>query len=113
LFRKKIEKWSRGVQAKSVWQHTDPILAAVLVKRFETITRQMTNTLLRSGRSGVLNNGRDFSCAIVTADNRPIVAAEGLPIHVIGIEMIGQAMVELFEDIEPGDAFIHNSPYHG
>ena len=30
----------------------------------------MTNTLLRAGRSAILNTARDFSCSIVTADNR-------------------------------------------
>ena len=49
------------------------------------ICREMTNTLLRSGRSAVLNMARDFSCSIVTADNQLLASAEGLPVHVIGI----------------------------
>ena len=31
----------------------DPVLLAVLANRFESIVREMTNTLLRSGRSAV------------------------------------------------------------
>ena len=34
---------------------------AILNKRFEAISAKMANTLLRSGRSGVLNSARDFS----------------------------------------------------
>ena len=34
------------------------------------IVREMENTLLRTGRSAVLNMARDFSCALITADNR-------------------------------------------
>jgi N-methylhydantoinase B len=101
------------VEGESGWGDFDPILAAVLVKRFEAITKKMTNTLLRSGRSGVLNMARDFSCAIVGADDRLIVSAEGLPVHVIGIERLSRAMHELQPELKSGDAFLHNSPYHG
>ena len=45
------------------------VLTAVLANRFETIVREMTNTLFRAGRSSVLNTARDFSCCIVTADD--------------------------------------------
>ena len=42
----------------------------------------MTNTLLRTARSGVLNTARDFSCCILTADDELLAVAESLPIHV-------------------------------
>ena len=46
----------------------DPVLLAVIANRFDAIVREMTNTLLRAGRSAVINMARDFSCSIVTAD---------------------------------------------
>ena len=46
----------------------DPVLLAVIANRLDTIVREMENTLLRSGRSAVLNQARDFSCALVTGD---------------------------------------------
>ena len=49
-------------------QQLDPVLLAVLANRLDGICREMTNTLLRSGRSAVLNMARDFSCALVTAE---------------------------------------------
>ena len=33
---------------------------AILINRFEGVARKMTNTLYRTGRSGVLNRARDF-----------------------------------------------------
>ncbi len=57
----------------------DPILLAVMANRLDGIVREMTNTLLRAGRSAILNTARDFSCSIVTGDNRLLSAAEGLP----------------------------------
>jgi len=91
----------------------DPFLMSVLSSRFQSITREMTNTLLKSGRSGVLNTARDFTCAVATADNRLIHSEEGLPVHVIGIENTSKPMTELFDDLAPGDAFLNNSPYYG
>jgi N-methylhydantoinase B len=74
----------------------------------------MQNTLLRTARSGVINNGRDFSCCILTADARLITVGESLPIHVMaGPDMMACSMAELHPRLERGDAFLHNSPYHG
>ena len=92
---------------------SDPILLAVLANRLDGVCREMTNTLLRSGRSAVLNMARDFSCALVTADNELLASAEGLPVHVIGMEFLAEAMTELHDDIAEGDAFLHNDPYLG
>lgn len=98
---------------KDNYDKIDPFLLSVLSSKFQSITREMTNTLLKSGRSGVLNTARDFSCAIATADNNLVHSEEGLPIHVIGIENTAKPMVELFDDLAPGDAFLNNSPYYG
>jgi N-methylhydantoinase B len=74
----------------------------------------MMNTLARTGRSGVLNTAKDFSCCIVTANDELLVTAESLPIHVMsGPDMISKAMRTLHPQLHPGDAFLHNSPYLG
>jgi N-methylhydantoinase B len=92
----------------------DGVRLALLNNRLQGIARKMANTLLRTGRSGVLNIARDFSCAIVTRDNQLLAAAESLPIHVLsGPDLMAKAMQEFHPDMRRGDAFLHNSPYHG
>lgn len=91
----------------------DPVLLAVISNRLDTIVREMENTLLRTGRSAVLNMARDFSCALITGDNRLLASAEGLPVHVIGMEYVAEAVTDLHKDIRDGDAFLHNDPYLG
>ena len=91
----------------------DPVQLAVVANRFDAIVREMTNTLLRAGRSAVLTTGRDFSCAIVTGDNRLLASAEGLPVHIFGSHLQTQAMCDLHPDLAEGDAFLHNDPYLG
>jgi len=92
----------------------DGVRLAILSKRFESVARKMANTLLRTGRSGVLNTGRDFSCCVVTADHELVTAAECYPIHVLrGADLMSQAMKQFHPVVAKGDAFLHNSPYHG
>lgn len=91
----------------------DIVQMTVIANRLDGIVREMENTLLRSGRSAVLNMARDFSCSIITADHRLLATAEGLPVHVIGGERLGAAVAEFHDDITEGDAFLHNDPYLG
>jgi N-methylhydantoinase B len=92
----------------------DGVKLAIMQKRFEGVTRKMANTLLRTARSGVINTARDFSCALVTADCQLLTAADSYPIHVIGgADLMARAMLDIHPDVKPGDAFLHNSPYHG
>jgi N-methylhydantoinase B len=87
---------------------------AIMQKRFEGVTRKMANTLLRTARSGVINTARDFSCALVTADCELLTAADSYPIHVIGgADLMARAMLDIHPEPRRGDAFLHNSPYHG
>ena len=92
----------------------DGVKMAILNNRFEGVTRKMANTLLRTGRSGVLNIARDFSCCIVTADCQLLATNESLPIHVLsGPDIMARVMKEFHPDLKRGDAFLNNSPYHG
>ncbi len=91
----------------------DPVMTAVLANRIDGVVREMTATLLRAGRSAVINSARDFSCAICTGDNELLACAEGLPIHIFGSHMQARTMVERHPDLAEGDAFLHNDPYSG
>src|SRR5258708_2397497 len=91
----------------------DPILMAVINRRFEGIVGKMQNTLLRTARSGVINVARDFSCSIITHDARLLAAGESLPIHVmVGSDLMAASMAAFHPVLRRGDAFLHNSPYH-
>lgn len=87
---------------------------AVLTARFEGIAHKMANTLHRTGRSGILTIARDFSCVILTADHELLTASDSLPIHVLrGPEIMCKTMSDNHPELRRGDAYLHNSPYHG
>lgn len=95
-------------------QAIDGVRLAVFNSRLQGVVRAMMNTLYRSGRSGVLNRGKDFSCCVVTASGQLLATAESLPIHVMsGPDLMAKWMTELCAPVRSGDAFLHNSPYHG
>jgi N-methylhydantoinase B len=92
----------------------DPVDLAVLSSRFTAIVRAMSNTLIRAGRSVILNTGRDFSCCVITAQDELLAMADSVPLHVLsGADLMARSMRELHPDLRPGDAFLHNSPYDG
>ena len=92
----------------------DPVAVAVISSRLEGVVRSMRNTLTRASRSGVVNIARDFSCCIVSAEDEILQWAESLPIQVLcGPELMARSMKEFHGQFRRGDAFLHNSPYHG
>lgn len=92
----------------------DGVRLALVTSRLQSVVRAMMNTLARTGRSGILNTARDFSCCIITADCELLAMAESLPIHVMsGPDLMARSMVEHHPVLAAGDAFLHNSPYDG
>lgn len=90
----------------------DAVTMAVMANRLDGIVREMSNTLLKAGRSAVINQARDFSNAIVTADHRLLSVAEGLPVHIFGAHLQAASMSR-FHKLKEGDAFLHNDVYLG
>ncbi len=91
----------------------EPRLVSVLAAQFRALTVRMSNSLLRSARSGVISSARDFSSVLLLGDGAPFVIDEGLPVHAGGAQLAVEAVVDLFDDVEPGDVFLNNSPFLG
>jgi N-methylhydantoinase B len=91
----------------------EPYLMTILSKKFDAITGDMTQSLLRSARSGVINVARDFSSGITLYDGRQFVIDEGVPVQLANIDLVPMYTMEKFDDIQPGDMFLTNSPYAG
>ena len=90
----------------------DPVQLLVMANRIDGITREMTNTLVRTARSTTLV-ARDFSTSISDAEHELFSAPEGVPCHVYGSGLLCESMADLHPDFKEGDAFLHNDPYLG
>ena len=89
----------------------DAIRTAVIANKIDGIVREMTNTLLRSARSAVINSARDFSCAILTSDADLLAAAEGIPVHIFGAQLQAEAVGKAHPQMQEGDAFLRSEEH--
>lgn len=91
----------------------DPIVTAVVQKKLESLSREMTHVIERTARSPLLQEG-DFSAGVLDARHRILCQEEGLPLMTYGYSLMLDHLVGLMrEEIYPGDVFIHNDPYYG
>ncbi len=92
----------------------DPITLAVVEHRLESIAQEMTEAMLRTAMSQILNSSRDFSTAILDNDCQLVAQGEGIPVHISALPVAGAAVRDYFgDDIHDGDLFILNDPYFG
>ena len=91
----------------------DPVMLAIVANRIDAILREMQGVVMRTARSAVIGQSRDFSCAIVTAENELLATAEGIPAHIFGAHLQTASMCREHPDFREGDAYLHNDPYDG
>ena len=92
----------------------DPITLAVVEHRLESIALEMTEVMLRTSMSQILNSSRDFSTAILDGECQLVAQGEGIPVHISALPIAGAAVREYFEgDMSEGDLFVLNDPYFG
>ncbi len=97
-----------------VTDRPDPVTLAVVEHRLESIAREMTEVMLRTAMSQILNSSRDFSTALLDGDCQLVAQGEGIPVHVSALPVAGAAVRDYFGDtISEGDLFILNDPYFG
>ena len=92
----------------------DRITVSVIQHRLQGIVHEMGEVMLRTAYSQVLNSNRDFSTSIFDSQGRLAAQAEHIPIHVGALPAALEAVLEAFPgQINPGDLFVLNDPYHG
>ena len=91
----------------------DSVDLAIMANRIDAILREMQGVVMRTARSAVIGQSRDFSCSIVTADNQLLATAEGIPAHIFGSHLQTAAIAREHPGYREGDAYLHNDPYDG
>ncbi|MEJ2122295.1 MAG: hydantoinase B/oxoprolinase family protein [Alphaproteobacteria bacterium] len=90
----------------------DPVLVSVLQRRFKSITEEMGLTLLRTTRSPILNEARDFVTGLYDAKGRMLEQTEYIPVLAFALQPVCEYIVEYFgDDIAEGDTIIHNDVF--
>ncbi len=90
----------------SIKADTDKVLTSILQCRLKAITEEMGYTLLRTSRSPILNEARDFVTGLYDAKGRMMEQAEYIPVLAFALQPVCQKIIEYFgADIHSGDVF--------
>lgn len=92
----------------------DPILLSVLRRRFKSITEEMGLTLLRTTRSPILSEARDFVTGLYDAQGNMLEQTEYIPVLAFALQPVCQRIAGYFADaLYPGDVILHNDVFGG
>jgi N-methylhydantoinase B len=93
----------------------DPITVEVIRAAMNAAAEEMKICMLKTTYSLILNEARDFGCAIFDAEVNMVAEAVGLPLFQghLGWPVLATIHDRGWDDIHPGDIFIHNDPYDG
>jgi N-methylhydantoinase B len=93
----------------------DPITMQVIRYALEQIADEMGYTLVRTGRSTIIKEIMDITCAVFDEKGRTIAQAHHAPMLLTGFEITMRELVKRFppEALDEGDVIISNDPYMG
>ncbi|MGW6334001.1 hydantoinase B/oxoprolinase family protein [Nocardia rhamnosiphila] len=92
----------------------DPILVAVIGNALDGITHEIGQTMLRTSRSPIFVEARDFATSIFSADCRLLAQTHYIPVIGGATPYAQRAVADFFgDDVHDGDVFIHNDPFNG
>ena len=93
---------------------TDPITLATVWHGLQSTCREMRALVQRSAQSHIIALLGDISVGIWDARARTVAVPIGLPAQFLGGNLsVRYLLDDIGDEIEEGDVFIHNDPYHG
>lgn len=95
-------------------KRVDPILVSVLDSRFLSIVEEMGYSMMRTSRSPIFSEARDFVTALFTGDLRLIAQKDYIPNLAGALPIAMKHIAGAYRgDIHEGDIFVHNDAYAG
>jgi len=92
----------------------DPILMSVLARTFRSITDEMRASVVKTTRSPILCEAKDFVTGLYDAHGNMLEQTENLPILAFSLGPVCKHLVRYFgDDIHEGDLILHNYPALG
>lgn len=102
------------MNAKVKQTDIDPIKVSVIGNRLDAISKEIGQTMLRTSRSPIFSEARDFVTGIFDSQLRLVAQTAYIPVLMGALPYAVKSIAETFAgDIEDGDVFILNDPYHG
>jgi N-methylhydantoinase B len=94
--------------------NVDPIKVSVIDNRLDAISKEIGQTMLRTSRSPIFSEARDFVTGVFDHKLRLVAQTAYIPVLMGALPYAVKSIAARFEnDIDEGDIFILNDPYHG
>ncbi|MGE0745035.1 MAG: hydantoinase B/oxoprolinase family protein [Rhodospirillales bacterium] len=91
---------------------TDAVAVQILRNRIASLMEEMAHQFFRSGYSTIVRESRDFSCVILDAEGRLLVAP-AMFYHARCYDYLVRRIKAVGGDLRDGDVFVCNHPYEG
>ncbi len=102
------------MNAEAVNPTVDPIQVSVISNRLDAISREIGQTMLRTSRSPIFSEARDFVTGIFDQRLRLLAQTAYIPVLMGALPSAVRSIAgEFAADIDEGDVFILNDPYRG
>jgi N-methylhydantoinase B len=93
---------------------SDPIAAAILQRRLHTIAEEMATAMLRSARSSIWAEAKDFMTAVYDGQGRTLEQVDYIPLITWGTQPCLEHIIGYFgDDLAAGDVILHNDVFTG
>ena len=90
----------------------DPILMSVFARTFRSITDEMSASVVKTTRSPILCEAKDFVTGLYDAEGNMLEQTENLPILAFSLAPVCKHIVRTFgDDIHDGDVILHNDVF--
>ena len=76
----------------------DPIRVSILQRRLKAITEEMGLVLLRTSRSPILNEARDFVTGLYNASGQMLEQTEYIPVLAFALQPVCERILTYFSD---------------
>jgi 5-oxoprolinase (ATP-hydrolysing) len=97
----------------AVGTEVDPVMLEVFNNLFMSIAEQMGATLANTAYSVNIKERFDFSCALFDPEGGLVANAPHVPVHLGSMSESIRTVIRMNPDMQPGDVFTLNDPYHG
>lgn len=93
----------------------DAITVEVINQSLAGVVQEMQNSLFCTGYSTIIRESRDASCAILDPSGQVLSQFTVLPLHLGAFPACVAGILRSYapDEINPGDSFVVNHPYHG
>jgi N-methylhydantoinase B len=99
-------------QASTAAVH-DPVTLEIIESSLQAISDEMFGAMRKTAMSAIIYEVLDLGTCVTDADGNLAAAGAGIPAFVGTLDKAVQRLIELNDEIAPGDVFATNDPYYG